>query len=159
MHQVLQESRGKTPLFKYGAISSKIKMILDSAAPHRRSSSSSGLLKRQYCFTLPYAEQVRGPLSRYHVRITVRGTSPASRLHARVRTRTNNTTFTLYVGNVTRLFLCTYTQSECSLLSRCTHEEHHKTISVLTHAKSAPRPFSRYHAKSIIRQNPRPQAP
>ena len=76
-------SRKTCHIFKCGGICSKINIILDRAAPHRRSSSSSGLLKREDCFTLPRAEQVRTPLPRYHARSTVRARSPISRFHAR----------------------------------------------------------------------------
>ena len=55
-------------------------------------------------------------------------------------------------------FLRYHTRSEfIQPLSRCAHEECPKTISVLTHAKSVLSPFSRYHARSIIRQQPRQQ--
>ena len=146
-------SRKSHHIFKYWGISYKIKISLDFAAPHRRSSSSFGLLKRQDRFTLPRAEQVRKPLSRYHACSTVRVKNPIPRFHPRssysyqyrfraVRRKRHATVFT---PSHTKWVHST-------LRSRCTHEERHMTVPVLTHAKSVLRPFSGYHARSVIRQ-------
>ena len=120
--------------FMCGGIPPKLKIGLNSAAPHRRSSSSSGLLKREDCFILPRAYQVRRPLSRYLARSTVRARSPISRFQARssysyhyhchaVRRKRHTTVFyaitrkassinyflAMHMKNVPRLFLCWHT--------------------------------------------------
>ena len=82
-HTKLEENSKIRLIFKCGGFPSEIKIRLDSAAPHRRSSSSSGLLKREDWSTLPRAEQVRRPLPRYLARGTVRVRSPISCFHAR----------------------------------------------------------------------------
>ena len=139
--------------FKCGGIYSNINISLDSVAPHRRSSSSSELLKREDCFTLPRAEQVRRPLSRYLARKESDFTLSRAKFVlvsvslSRCTQDTSHDCFQRYQA-----------QSEfIQLISRCAHEERPKPISVLTHAESVLSPFSRYHARSIIRQKPRQQ--
>ena len=83
-------SKNDHHIFKNRGVASEIKITLDSAR-HRCSSSSSGLLKRQYCLTLPRAEPVRILLSRNHSGCTMR-----------VRCPRINTTFTLYAEKITR---------------------------------------------------------
>ena len=130
-------SRKVHHIFKCGEFSSKNRdHSLDLAAPHRHSSSSSGLLKREDCFTIPRAEQARRPLSRYYARSTVRvrnqTTLPRSKVvlvplslsqctretsyvcfHAIIsKVSSFNATFTVHIKNVTRLFLCKHTQRQ-----------------------------------------------
>ena len=118
--------------FKCGGIYSNINISLDSVAPHRRSSSSSELLKREDCFTLPRAEQVRRPLSRYLARKESDFTLSRAKFVlvsvslSRCTQDTSHDCFQRY-----------HAQSEfIQLISRCAHEERPKPISVLTHAVS-----------------------
>ena len=82
VRQLLQESRRKFQV-RRNFFKNKIKISLDSAAPYRHPSSSSGLLKSEDCFTLPRAEQVGRPLSRCHAYSTVRARSSVSLFRAR----------------------------------------------------------------------------
>ena len=82
-HTKLEEKPKIRVIFKCGGFASGIKIRLDSAALHRRSSSSSELLNRKDCFTLPRAEQVSRPLPRNPARSTVRAKSPVWRFHVR----------------------------------------------------------------------------
>ena len=77
-----------------------------STQPHHidRLQCSSYYFKREDCFKLPGAGQVKRPPSRYQARITVQVRSPVSRSHART-SHSYQHNFTLYVGNVTQLFL------------------------------------------------------
>ena len=77
-----------------------------STQPHHidRLQCSSYYFKREDCFKLPGVGQVKRPPSRYQARSTVQVRSPVSRSHARTSHSCQHN-FTLYVGNITRLFL------------------------------------------------------
>ena len=138
-------------------MSSKIKTSLDSAPSHLRPSSKSGLFKREDCFTLPRAEQVRGPLSCNNARSTAGAKSPDSCFQAR-----SSYSYQHYVHAVrgkrhTTNSALSRATLVSTLLSCCTHEERRKIVSVRSHAKLVSIPFSRYHARSIVRHKLRQQ--
>ena len=69
-----------------------------------------------------------------------------------------STTFTLYARRTSQdCSMPSHIKLISTLLSRRTHEERYKIVSVISHAKFVSRPFSRYYARSIIRHKPRRQ--
>ena len=164
-HVPLSSSSSATILWndhvvKCGRIYAKCKTSLDSEASHRRPLNLSDY-SRDHRVSRSRMEQVRRLILSYHTSTGTRKESGFTLSHAKlvstlrsrckleIRHTTISTPSHTKLVPVQHLRRKLETQYDCL----CTHNNV-TTASVISHAKLVSRPFSRYHARSIIWHKP-----